>query len=526
MSEPNIYNLQFIVYHLYLEMNIVGTNIMIDQMLFELASKLLSSLELDYILPDVCEHLVDNIPQAETCFISCRSGIDGQLHLRGQAGESNFKLFKRDANECFNSQSNMCRPHADGQDVLHIPLMATGFGVGVLTLIGHNLSEAESRILEAANFIAQAVRNGISYNNLLEERMIIEQVTREMRELYELTRSLSTAFKPDEVFERLLSGVAEIFSCEAHSLLIVDDHQGTIYTTYLGQEEPVFSKALHTRIVKNWEVLEKESIDIIECTTLTSAASEEPRFINKLKPDSKIKSWISAPLVHEGKSFGLLCVAAVNRNRFDPFHFEILYIVAGLGAKVIENAQLSARLQQLATIDGLTGIFNHRTFQERLEDQFNLAQRYDKPLSLIMMDIDHFKKFNDTHGHPIGDEVLKVVSSTLQKTLRDVDIVCRYGGEEFSVILPESNMESAIQVADRLREAIEQQVVIAGELELKVTISLGVSEYPFGGQSRREVLIEQADRMLYVAKLSGRNRVAGWSPDNEVRYVELKHNEK
>lgn len=493
-----------------------------DTLLYKLAKKLISSLELEYILPDACQLLVDELGYVDGCFVSCRSGRDGNLYLQGKAGDVDYRLVERGAHDCFNMLNKTCFSKIENEDVLHIPLIATGMGVGLLTIIGRELNDQDSFLKEIAELFSFAIQNGISYLNLIDERMIIEQVTREMRELYELTRSLTTAFHPDEVYEHLLRGVADIFICEVHTVLLVEDSQGTVYSNYMTQMDPRFSQKIHARIIRTWQILEQETLEIAEDNIMSVSKFEGNLRTQKLRSDSEIRSWLSAPLIHKDRSFGLLCVASTTENRFGPYHLEILYIVAGLAAKVIENARLSERLKQLATIDGLTNVYNHRTFQERLEEQFNLARRHKKAVSLIMLDIDHFKTFNDTYGHPIGDEVLKAVADTLKSALRDFDIVCRYGGEEFAVILPESTMKEAGIVAERLRLSIEQHTFTKGVLNLKITISLGVSEYPTGNQANREQLIVQADKMLYVAKLSGRNQAVCWSLDNEERYAWLK----
>ncbi|MDM7461620.1 MAG: GGDEF domain-containing protein [bacterium] len=167
--------------------------------------------------------------------------------------------------------------------------------------------------------------------------------------------------------------------------------------------------------------------------------------------------------------------------------------------------QLNQQLQNLAITDGLTGLHNHRAFQDYLEEQFQTAMHKKQPLSLILMDVDHFKQYNDTYGHQAGDEVLRRVAQILKQSVRDGDFVARYGGEEFAVVLPRTDAENAVQVAERLREAIA-----SAEWTLRpITGSFGVASIRPDMETRREI-IESADQALYEAKRGGRNRVVAW----------------
>ncbi len=166
-------------------------------------------------------------------------------------------------------------------------------------------------------------------------------------------------------------------------------------------------------------------------------------------------------------------------------------------------------LRELAFRDGLTGLYNHRYFQEVLESELERAKRYNHPLSLLLIDIDFFKKVNDRYGHPAGDQVLQEVSNTMVKLVRRCDMVARYGGEEFAVILPETGLTSAKVLAQRVRRGIEQLEITCGEQTLSVTISCGIAgsennqEHPV----TRDILIKHSDKALYRAKKNGRNRV-------------------
>ncbi|MEJ1383542.1 MAG: diguanylate cyclase [Candidatus Sedimenticola sp. (ex Thyasira tokunagai)] len=172
-------------------------------------------------------------------------------------------------------------------------------------------------------------------------------------------------------------------------------------------------------------------------------------------------------------------------------------------------------LQRLATHDPLTGLLNRSEMRRQLGIELGRADRYNRSPSIMMVDLDHFKRVNDVHGHQAGDRVLEDVSRLIREQVRDVDIVARYGGEEILVILPETNKESARVLAERLREDIEKQVItLTNGVEIQITASIGVAGYEDDG-STLEALISRADQALYVAKSSGRNRVNCLSSDEE-----------
>jgi diguanylate cyclase (GGDEF)-like protein/PAS domain S-box-containing protein len=177
-------------------------------------------------------------------------------------------------------------------------------------------------------------------------------------------------------------------------------------------------------------------------------------------------------------------------------------------ARDITERKRAEQAEELARRDGLTNLCNYRTFQELLKDETVRAQRFNRPVSLLMLDIDHFKCVNDTRGHQAGDVILKGLSDLLVKRSRAVDQVCRYGGEEFTVILPDTDTTVAMQIAERLRAEVERQPFdIGGGSTIRITVSIGVATYPQQADSPEEV-VKAADAALYAAKHSGRNRVS------------------
>lgn len=186
----------------------------------------------------------------------------------------------------------------------------------------------------------------------------------------------------------------------------------------------------------------------------------------------------------------------------DPHTFQFLSSMLDPLTLTFENANLYST----SITDELTQIYNVRYFRTRLQTEIDRAKRYNRPLSLIMLDIDFFKKVNDTYGHSVGDTVIKTVARILRTSVREVDVVARYGGEEMAAILPETDEKSAIIVAERIRQKIQKEIVETKQGSLNVTASFGISQFPLDGVTM-DLLIDFADQALYLAKHSGRNCV-------------------
>jgi diguanylate cyclase (GGDEF)-like protein len=186
--------------------------------------------------------------------------------------------------------------------------------------------------------------------------------------------------------------------------------------------------------------------------------------------------------------------------------------VANQAAMGIMNARLYQETVELSLTDPLTGTSNRRHLFQRLEMEVTRAQRFGTDLSLVMLDIDHFKLYNDRNGHPAGDEVLKGVAAALQRTVRKIDTVARYGGEEFAIVLPQIRREEAIQVGEKLRRAVSQIQFRNGQTQPggQITISLGLAHFPSDAQDIHQ-LLSRADAALYAAKNGGRNRLVAYA---------------
>ncbi len=216
-------------------------------------------------------------------------------------------------------------------------------------------------------------------------------------------------------------------------------------------------------------------------------------------------SIFALPLNINNRLQGIAMAISSEKNAFNQLHIHLIEVYLNQASESISKALLHEEIKLMAFTDGLTGLYNHRRFQERLDEEIKRAERYGEPLSLILLDIDHFKKVNDTYGHPAGDAVLKKLAELIRKTVREIDFPARYGGEEFALIILKSKARDAEKIAERLRKTAEKTVIKTDNHEITVTLSLGIASYPEDAKTREE-LIEKADQALYKAKHSGRNR--------------------
>jgi two-component system, cell cycle response regulator len=224
--------------------------------------------------------------------------------------------------------------------------------------------------------------------------------------------------------------------------------------------------------------------------------------------ESGLAAFASFPIVTNNRLAGLLAVAGKNVARMTKETEAFLGQVANQSYIVMENSRLFERVRNLSVRDSLTDLYNHRHSIELVEHELQRVGRYQEAFSVLMIDLDHFKRVNDEHGHPVGDAMLRELARVLRDTLRAVDAVGRYGGEEFVAILPHTNNEEARLTGERVRRRIEEHTFRLGDRTVRITASVGVATYPSETADSATSLVSEADRALYRAKEAGRNRVS------------------
>jgi diguanylate cyclase (GGDEF)-like protein len=225
------------------------------------------------------------------------------------------------------------------------------------------------------------------------------------------------------------------------------------------------------------------------------------QFIKDKQDIMQDNSYLALPLEINNKPIGYLAASGIKEEDKEKFHILAQQFLLG-----IKRALLYKQVQELAITDTLTGIFTRRFYMQRFREELERSLEFNLKFSFLMIDVDHFKDCNDEYGHLVGDVLLKEVSKTIKENIRQIDLMGRYGGEEFSIVLVETDKEGAKFAAERIRRSLEERHIRAYDEDLKATISIGISTFPSDAKNADE-LIEKADLALYKAKQTGRNKV-------------------
>lgn len=216
---------------------------------------------------------------------------------------------------------------------------------------------------------------------------------------------------------------------------------------------------------------------------------------------------MAVPVFAQRQVVGILRIDGFD-HAFGRDELRTLENLANLASLAFDNSLLFSQVQQTALRDGLTGLITHRALQDQLETQILEASRYHQPVSVILADVDHFKKVNDTYGHQAGDQILQGFAHILVRHVRDIDVVARYGGEEFVILLLQTGCADAVRIAEAIREDLQAQSFVAGRHVIQITGSFGVATFPEDATSAQQ-LLREADQRLYKCKRGGRNQVKG-----------------
>jgi diguanylate cyclase (GGDEF)-like protein len=323
--------------------------------------------------------------------------------------------------------------------------------------------------------------------------------------LKNLTKTATTTEHKGEILETILEAFMDTVEAKSGALLTIEDKTGDlILGTGVGvkpdlpadfgfnKDSPVFAEI--SRITKP-----------VTGTEILQNSTYEDLLLFKEKPVSS-SSLLLVPLTYKNRNVGVVVLSSkrIGRNYLREYR-GILETLARQAAIIVANITYGRQV----IIDGLTGLYVHWFFYQCLEKEISRAERQDLSLALLMLDLDHFKQFNDTYGHPMGDKALVKVAEVLKKDLRDIDTVARYGGEEFAIILPGVDEKLALRTAERIRKSMGNHRFKVVDGKFRLTLSVGISLYEKGTSA--EEMVERADKALYWVKHHGRNQVKSWT---------------
>lgn len=366
-------------------------------------------------------------------------------------------------------------------------------------------------VLNRFSYLAAALINNVKM------RLYEKRVADQFQIFYEAAQKFTTVQRSDQVLAILFQMIDSL----------------TNYTRILAVDFNVESTSCTIRKVLGDEKIFQEgySFPLNDGLFSTVLRAKKPIIIDEyskfsnskylLVPKEQINPGMHSLIILPLAQSGSFCHGAIGIESTVPGYFQgeigqLLSTLVSNAAVAYQKAFLYQKMELLATTDGLTQLCNHRTFQDTLHDEITRSLRYKRPLSLLLMDIDHFKSFNDTYGHQIGDIVLKEVAKCLVKTIRNNDLAARYGGEEFTIILPETDSRQAAVIGERIRQVIAAVSIASGNKNLNVTVSIGCASLPEHSTSQQQ-LINYADCAMYFSKENGRNKMTVYQKQMKVK---------
>jgi diguanylate cyclase (GGDEF)-like protein len=339
---------------------------------------------------------------------------------------------------------------------------------------------------------------------------LLEEELRDLKAILGVAQGVVASLDLAEVLSNILASAMAIMEMPAGCIALYDEKSGQLERhTHAGlNRNPTPLRRWGIRPGGMAEKILQGDVPLAIESTAHLPSPDRGRF-----EAAGIRALIGVPLKIKDRPFGILYLDDFTDRTFPSGRLRLLSILASFASMSIENAQLHQKTRHLACTDGLTGLFNYRHFKKTFGDEMARSIRYHKPLSLIMFDVDDFKKFNDSFGHPVGDQVLAGIAEILRRSLREVDLIFRYGGEEFIAILPEAGIDEAVVAAERARRAIQcdTPAYIKEIVDPIVTVSVGVANFPLDGHDA-DALLKATDDLLLRAKKEGKNQVYHFHP--------------
>lgn len=406
--------------------------------------------------------------------------------------------------------------------IVVLPLLYHGEAFGTMTIINtpqqSDFTNQEITWLQAiANQAALAIGRAQIYNQLdiannslnqrnsqlqkeitqrkqVEEKIL--QQNKMLAKLHQITLDLLKQYNLEQLLKKIVELSTEFLDAEYGEIMLVENNALIVKAATQNQQHIIGEIANRQEALLSWQ-----AVDTLQPVILKDYSTWEHR--REVYSKFSLHATADFPILNNETSIGVLAFGRSKPNyEFTPEQIQFGSLFASLTALIIINSQLRETLKQQSIHDALTGLFNRRYMEETLKQELSRAARQNHPLVIIMLDIDHFKNFNDSFGHLAGDALLSQLGQFLQTNIRMEDTVCRYGGEEFLLIMPNVSLETAKSRAELLREGISQFQLDSGD----ITISFGITSYPQQGKTM-DALIHSADKALYRAKENGRNRV-------------------
>lgn len=394
------------------------------------------------------------------------------------------------------------------------PLGEKGCQFGVIVVLDVDLHSRDQALIELlVNRLATRLESLRTAESHLQESQFSLR-------LVAMISALSLVDSRHELYRQILEMSAELLTASSGSLMLLDETDGTLkiaaargMTSSLAKNMSVpFGEGIAGRVAKSGFPM------------LVNDIERDKRVATKNRPRFKTKSFLSLPLEVEDRLFGVLNLAdKSNETNFTETDLGMIQKFISHAVLMIDRAatlEKAGKFEQLSITDPLTGLYNRRFLEDRLQEEFSRSARQQQSFCIILADLDNFKIYNDICGHLAGDNALRKVAEMMRRTAREMDIVTRYGGEEFCLILPGTGRKESVFVGERLRRATEAES-FSGETYLplgRLTISIGIATFPEDGVTANE-LIHAADLALYRAKELGRNRLVLYEPSMEGRYL-------
>jgi diguanylate cyclase (GGDEF)-like protein len=477
--------------------------------LYDASQAVLSTVDLDEVLQQILRIARDYFHLQNVAILMLDKESE-ELHVRSQVGwdEGSDKVRLKVGSGLTGAAAKQKRPiyapdvsldprymtsTRTTRSELAIPLMVRDEVVGVLDCQSENLDHFDKDTIDLLTLFStqasMALQNARLYS--LERRRASQ-----LEAINAIAQQMTAVLGLKELLSKVCLLIQEAFHVSHVSVLLKEEeelmlraHHGNLTPRFPEEGKPPVDAGLWGRALATGKTLIENDV------------SQAP---DQVVLYAETRARMCIPLVSFGQTLGVLALDSAQSGAFNASDTQSLESVADICATAIQNAHYVERVKQLAYIDGLTGIFNRRFFEMRIAEEIERARRFGAGMAVIMVDIDQFKRLNDEFGHLLGDEVLRQVSSLFHQQLRKFDVVCRYGGEEFAILLSQTNPQHAMAVAEKLRRMVETWQFPG--VPRPVTISAGAATYPEHGTSRDE-LVKASDAGLYAAKQAGRNRV-------------------